>query len=47
MDKFDQKFVYFEKQGADMMCGVHCINALLQGPHFDEVTTSQIALQLD
>ena len=30
-----------------MMCGVHCINALLQGPYFDEVTMSQIALQLD
>jgi len=26
---FDEKYVYFEKQGRDMMCGVHCINALL------------------
>ena len=47
MDQYDQKFIYFEKQGADMMCGVHCINALMQGPYFDEVTMSQIALQLD
>jgi Ataxin-3 len=27
-----------------MMCGVHCINALLQGPYFDEVSMSNIAL---
>ncbi len=44
---FDEKLVYFEKQGADMMCGVHCINALLQGPYFDEVTMSNIALGID
>ena len=30
-----------------MMCGVHCINALQQGPYFDEVTMSNIALGLD
>lgn len=30
-----------------MTCGVHCINALLQGPYFDEVQLSQIAIQLD
>ena len=30
-----------------MMCGVHCINALLQGPYFDEVSMSSIALKLD
>lgn len=29
------------------MCGVHCINALLQGPYFDEINLSQIAIQLD
>lgn len=45
----DQKhqFIYFEKQGRDMMCGCHCINALLQGPYFDEVTLANIALGLD
>jgi len=47
VDKLEEKLVYFEKQGADMMCGVHCINALLQGPYFDEVTMSNIALGLD
>ena len=39
--------IYFEKQGQDMLCGLHCINALLQGPSFDEVSLSQIAIQLD
>ena len=23
--------VYWEKQGVDQLCGVHCINSLLQG----------------
>jgi ataxin-3 len=35
--------VYFEKQGNDLMCGLHCVNALLQGPVFNEVTMAQIA----
>lgn len=39
--------IYFEKQGNDLMCGLHCINALLQGPIFDEVSLSQIAQMLD
>ena len=30
-------FVYWEKQGSDRLCGVHCLNSLLQGPFFDEV----------
>ena len=30
-----------------MMCGVHCINALLQGPYFDAISMSEIALKLD
>lgn len=29
------------------MCGVHCINALLQGPYFDEIAMSQIGQKLD
>ena len=43
----DSRYVYFEKQGGDMMCGVHCVNALLQGPYFDEVAMGQIAMKLD
>lgn len=30
-----------------MMCGVHCINSVLQGPYYDEVTMGNIALELD
>ncbi len=30
-----------------MQCGLHCMNALLQGPYFDEVSMSNIALGLD
>lgn len=29
------------------MCGVHSVNALLQGPIFDEIKMSQIGLALD
>jgi ataxin-3 len=43
--------VYWEKQGMDSLCGVHCINSLLQGtrsssigPFFDEIALSHIAL---
>lgn len=30
-----------------MLCGVHCINALLQGPFFDEIQMAQIANAID
>jgi len=40
-------YIYFEKQGNDLMCGLHCVNAILQGPIFDEVTMAQIAQNLD
>jgi len=40
MNLSEPKYIYFEKQGADMMRGEHWINALLQGPYFDEVTMS-------
>ena len=43
----ERQYIYFEKQGGDMMCGVHSVNALLQGPVFDEVKMSQIGLALD
>ena len=39
----NSSLVYFEKQGEDMLCGLHCINSMLQGPVFDEVSLSQIA----
>ena len=42
-----QKVVYFEKQSQDLLCGLHCLNSLMQGPLFDEPTLAQIAHQLD
>jgi ataxin-3 len=41
------KYIYFEKQGGDMMCGVHTLNALMQGPLFDEFKMAKIGLALD
>lgn len=29
------------------MCGVHCINSLLQGPHYDLIKMTEIAHELD
>jgi ataxin-3 len=45
--KFPRKVVYFEKQSNDRLCGVHCLNSLLQGPYFDPVMLSEIGLKLD
>jgi hypothetical protein len=39
--------VYFEKQGADRLCGVHCLNSLAQGPVFTQVDLNKYASQLD
>lgn len=39
--------IYFEKQSQDRLCGLHCLNSLLQGPFFDVVQLSDIALELD
>ena len=44
---FPRKFVYFEKQSNDRLCGLHCLNNLLQGPYFDIVMLSEIGLELD
>jgi len=35
MNKTQTKNIYWEKQGVDMLCGVHSINSLLQGKFFD------------
>ena len=45
--KFARKVIYFEKQSNDRLCGVHCLNALLQGPYFDPIMLSEIGLRLD
>ncbi|CDJ42561.1 machado-joseph disease protein, putative [Eimeria tenella] len=39
--------VYWEKQGADRMCALHCLNSVLQGPYFTEAELSSIGLELD
>lgn len=44
---FKRKKIYYEKQGSDRLCGVHCLNALLQGPFYDAVSLSEIGLELD
>jgi Ataxin-3 len=44
---FPRKFVYFEKQSNDRLCGVHCLNALLQGPYCDPGMLAEIGLRLD
>ena len=31
------KFVYWEKQGFDKLCGVHSLNSLVQGPIYNEI----------
>jgi ataxin-3 len=33
--------LYHEKQVA-ALCGVHCINTLLQGPYFNELDLAQV-----
>jgi ataxin-3 len=42
-----QKKVYWERQGSDKLCGVHCINSLLQGPYFTEFELATLAQELD
>lgn len=39
MDKELNYQVYWEKQGADSLCGVHCINSLLQGNVYHKCRT--------
>lgn len=39
-------YIYHEKQES-MLCGQHCLNNLMQGPYFNAVELSNIALELD
>ena len=39
--------IYFEKQSKDRLCGLHCLNSLMQGPFFDLIQLSEIALDID
>ncbi|KAK9838940.1 hypothetical protein WJX74_006331 [Apatococcus lobatus] len=42
----EESLLYHEKQVA-ALCGVHCLNTLLQGPYFSEIDLAQIAQELD
>ena len=44
---FKRNLIYYEKQGSDRLCAVHCLNSLLQGPFYDPVILGQIGQQLD
>jgi len=39
--------VYWEQQGQDRMCALHCLNSLVQGPVFTAADLSKIAVGLD
>ncbi len=42
-----RKYVYFEKQKNDRLCGLHALNALMQGPFFDVGQLTDIGLRLN
>ena len=46
-NQFKRGLIYFEKQSDDRLCGLHCINSLLQGPYFNLVQLSEIGMKLD
>ena len=41
-----KQFIYHEKQSA-ALCGVHCLNNLLQGPYTNAGSLAEIAHELD
>lgn len=41
-----KKYIYHERQES-LLCGQHCLNNLMQGPFYNAVELSQIALELD
>lgn len=41
------RHIYFEYQSSGKLCGLHCLNSLLQGPIFTIENLSDIALKLD
>lgn len=47
MAKGGEVVCYWEQQGADNLCAVHSINALLQGPFVSEVDLGRHAAELD
>ncbi|KAH0475000.1 MAG: hypothetical protein KVP17_005061 [Porospora cf. gigantea B] len=41
------RHVYFEKQGPDRMCALHCLNGIVQGPAYVEADLQREAKLLD
>ena len=39
--------IYWEKQADDKLCGLHCLNSSLQAPIYNEITLSQLAMELN
>lgn len=39
--------VYWERQGQDELCALHCLNSLLQGPYFTPVELGEIAQEIE
>lgn len=39
--------IYWERQGQDQLCAVHCLNSLLQGPFFTAVQLGEIAQSIE
>ena len=42
-----EKCVYFEAQQSDNLCGLHCLNNILQAPIYDEISLSEIAIEIE
>ena len=47
MNKANSQLVYWEAQLSDNLCGLHCLNNILQAPIYDEISLSEIAMQLE
>jgi len=47
ISNFKRKYVYFEKQMNDRLCGIHCLNSLVQAPLFGFDILTEIAKNLD
>lgn len=41
------KRVYWEAQLSDQLCGLHCLNNILQAPIYDEISLSEVAIKLE
>jgi len=47
VDTKQDKLVYWESQLSDNLCGLHCLNNVLQAPIYDEISLSEIAIDIE